>query len=162
MSSKKVLMVTDINGSLRECLDITHDMSYPGYVRVEFASNRSAPATYFEWYPVQDFLAANPDQKQVVKKAKQPAEDDLGVVSRSTTTSITDKTKKWKADCYIGFPLWISRGVGEGQVKHILSNSKNSVTVDSPFDPIPDKTSQYVISSNVHDNKPLGNTLPLS
>jgi len=154
------LIITDINGSKRECLNVTHDMSYPGYVKVEFASNRAAPATYFEWYPLDDFTSHNPDLAHIVNKGKQPAEDDLGVVSKSTLTTLTDKTKKWKPNTYIDFPLWISRGTGEGQVRKIVSNTHNMLTLDSAFDIKPDKTSQYVISHNIHDVQVMDNTLP--
>lgn len=160
MSDKKKLNVTDINGSTRECLAITHDMSYPGFVKVEFSSNRKSPPTYFEWYPVEDFIAKNPTLSHVVKKAKQPANDDLGVVTRATKKSITDKTKKWKTDAYKGFPLWISRGKGEGQVRNVVTNSHNSLTIDKAFDVQPDKTSQYVLSFNIHEVKVMDNALP--
>jgi hypothetical protein len=156
----KTLTVTDINGSVRECLSIDHDMAYPGYVKVEFASNRNAPATYVEWYPIDDFLTHNPTMSHIVKKNKQPAEDDLGVVSKATLTSLSDKTKKWTPDCYIDFPLWISRGTGEGQVRTITKNTHNMLTVDAPFDIKPDTTSQYVISHNIHDVQVMENTLP--
>lgn len=160
MTKTKNMTVTDINGSNRECLNITHDMMYPGYVRVEFSSNRNAPATYFEWYPVDDFIAHNPDLAHIVKKGKQPAEDDLGIISKATLTTISDKTKKWKTDIYKGFPVWISRGMGEGQVRNIVANSHNTLTIDKAFDVKPDKTSQYVISHNVHDVQVMNNTLP--
>ena len=45
MPTNQTLFVTDINGSVRECLNISHDMTYPGYVKVEFSSNRNAPET---------------------------------------------------------------------------------------------------------------------
>ncbi|OGK27161.1 hypothetical protein A3D80_03005 [Candidatus Roizmanbacteria bacterium RIFCSPHIGHO2_02_FULL_40_13b] len=160
MPIKHQLTVTDINGSLRECLNITHDMTYPGYVRVEFASNRTAPATYFEWYPVDDFIQNNPNLIHIVKKSKQPAHDDLGVVSHATVTTIIDKTKKWKPGIYKGFPVWISRGTGEGQVRNVIENTHNSLTVDKKFDLKPDKTSQYVLSHNIHNATVMNNTVP--
>ncbi|OGK29873.1 hypothetical protein A3I56_01730 [Candidatus Roizmanbacteria bacterium RIFCSPLOWO2_02_FULL_43_10] len=154
------LLVTDINGSTRECLHITHDMNYPGYVRVEFASHRDAPKTYVEWYPLDDFIARNPQHAHIVNKGKQPAKDDLGIVSKATLTSLSDKTKNWKSDMFKDFPLWISRGTGEGQVRKITGNTQNTVTIDVPFDIKPDKTSQYVISHNVHDAQVMHNALP--
>ncbi|OGK18815.1 hypothetical protein A2799_02035 [Candidatus Roizmanbacteria bacterium RIFCSPHIGHO2_01_FULL_39_24] len=135
-------------------------MTYPGYVRVEFASNRTAPATYFEWYPVDDFIQNNPNLIHIVKKSKQPAHDDLGVVSHATVTTIIDKTKKWKPGIYKGFPVWISRGTGEGQVRNVIENTHNSLTVDKKFDLKPDKTSQYVLSHNIHNATVMNNTVP--
>ena len=163
MTKKSTPMtVTDINGSVRECLNITHDHSYPGYVKVEFASNRLAPATYFEWYPIDDFISYNPALAHIVNNKLQPAQDDLGVVSKSSANTLSDKTKKWTPNSYASFPLWISRGTGEGQVRTILSNTHNMLTLDKPFEIKPDKTSQYVISHNIHDVQVMDNTLPQS
>ncbi len=158
--NKDPITITDINGSVRECLNVTHDQSYPGYVKVEFASNRQAPATYFEWYPIDDFISHNPNLAHIVNTKMQPAEDDLGVVSKSTMTSLTDKTKKWTPNAYRDFPVWISRGIGEGQVRKITANTHNTLTLDVPFDVKPDKSSQYVISHNIHDVQVMNNTLP--
>lgn len=160
MPTNQTLFVTDINGSVRECLNISHDMTYPGYVKVEFSSNRNAPATYFEWYPVDDFVQNNPTLAHIVKKGKQPADDDLGTVTRATFTTITDKTKSWQPGIYKGIPLWISRGIGEGQVRNVTDNTHNSLTIDEKFDIKPDKTSQYVLSYNVHNPTVMNNTLP--
>ena len=41
-----------------------------------------------------------------------------------------------------------------------LGNTKNTITVDKPWDsPRPNKTSQYVLSHNVQEVKPMGNTM---
>lgn len=154
------MKIVDINRQERECLSVVHDATWPGYVRVEFDSKRHAPKTYVEWYPVAEFVELNPMLSSLVDIKKQPAPDDLGVVSKATETSLTDSKKKWKTDMYKGFPVWISRGMGEGQVRSIVTNTKSTVTIDKSWDVKPDKTSQYVISFNIHDSKTIGNTLP--
>lgn len=55
---------------------------------------------------------------------------------------------------------WISRGKGEGQIRTILKNNHNTLIINKEWEIIPDITSQYVISHNVHNPKILGNTLP--
>lgn len=154
------MKIVDINGIERECESITPDKSFPGFMKIEFKSKRRKGYTHFEWYPVADFAKNNPKLASLAKKAPKPAKEDLGVVSKATKTSLTDKTKGWKENIFSGYPLWISRGKGEGQTRKILANDAHCLTIDKPWKVIPDKTSQYVISYNIHDPQVLGNVLP--
>jgi len=157
----KNMKIVDINGNLRECVRVYLDDKWPGFVSLDFESKlRVDDYKHTEWYPVEEFRKNNPDLEYLVKDVIKEANEVAGVVSSSDDTSLTDKTRKWEKDIYAGFPVWISRGKGEGQVRTATSNSKNTVVISHPWDVMPDKTSQYVISPNVHSPHAFGNNLP--
>lgn len=154
------MKIVDINGEERECVSVSPDPKFAGYMKVEFVSKNRVGYTHSEWYPVADFIKNNPTLKDLTSKAKKVINDDLGVVTSAKKNSLTDKSKKWKDNDYVGFPLWISRGKGEGQTRTVVNNTKNTLTIDKPWKEVPDGTSQYVLSHNVHDPQVRGNTLP--
>jgi hypothetical protein len=129
-------------------------------MRIDFISKLRKGHTHSEWYLISEFIQKNPKLKHLTKKAPQIAPDDLGVVSKATAITLIDKTKKWKKDAYLGFPLWISRGKGEGQTRIVVSNTKNTLNLDKPWKEVPDASSQYVLSYNIHDPQVRGNVLP--
>jgi len=151
--------IIDINGNDRDCIKAYPDPNYPGYLKIEY---KNQVRSYTDWYPIKDFLINNPDLEHLTKNAASVTPDDLGIVTKSTKDTLTDKTKKWKIDVYTDFPVWIARGKGEGQTRKVLSNTHSTLTLNTPWDILPDTTSQYLISHNIHDPQILGNTLPLA
>jgi hypothetical protein len=157
------MLIKDINGEERNCLSLSQDESYSGFVKVEYNSRRQPSQNFFEWYPLETFLINNPTLAGKFNKTPQnETSEDLGVVSEATQNTLTDRTKLWKKNSLQNIKVWISRGKGEGQVRVIAFNTRQSLTVDQPWDIIPDKTSQYVISQNIHNPQVLGNTLNTS
>jgi hypothetical protein len=154
------MKIVDINGITRECKEVKQDPNYPGFISIVYPSKRVAGETRTEWYPIAEFMAKNPDLKELKNMAPPPPPDTLGVVTKSGKDHLKDATQKWKPDIYVGFTVWISRGIGEGQTRIVVKNTKNVIYVDKPWDEIPDKTSQFVISLNIHDPAALGNSLP--
>lgn len=154
------MKITDINGVSRECLEVGADQTYPGYVKILYPSKRQQGQIRTEWYPAETFFKFNPELKDLAKAIPVPPKDITGVVSTSKPDSLKDGTQKWKLDCYIGYTVWISRGLGEGQTRGIIQNNKNTLFIDKPWDIKPDKTSQYVVSRNIHDPTPQHNILP--
>ena len=154
------MKIIDINGEERECVSVSPDPKFAGYMKVEFVSKNRVGYTHSEWYPVSDFIKNNPKLKNLTTKAIKVVNDDLGVVTGAKPISLTDKSKRWKENIYAGFPVWISRGRGEGQTRTIIANTKNTLTIAKPWKEIPNSTSQYVLSHNVHDPQVRGNTLP--
>jgi len=150
----------DVNGVSRECVKIALDSKFLGYVKVDFESKNRKGFVYSEWYPKADFIKNNPNLAKLVKVSSKQPKDDLGRVSLASLTTLTDKSKKWKRDEFVGSPLWISRGRGEGQTRTIVSNSEDTLIIDKAWKSVPNNTSQYVISYNVHDPQVLGNILP--
>lgn len=154
------MKIVDINGEERECVGITPDQSFPGYIKVVYMSKYRSNHKYSEWYKKEDFIKNNPNLTKLIKGTPQPWKEDLGRVSMASNQTITDKTKKWKSNEFAGYPLWISRGLGEGQIRNIIINSNDTLIIDKSWKVTPDKSSQYVISHNVHDPQIMGNTLP--
>lgn len=152
------MKITDINGITRECIEVASDPAYPGFVKAILPSPRQPSGTRVEWYPVQEFLHYNPTLKTSI--AAPPPPETTGIVTKSGKDNLKDDPQTWPTNMYKGFTVWISRGTGEGQTRIVTKNSTNTIYVDRPWDVKPDKTSQYVLSHNVHDPTPQGNALP--
>jgi hypothetical protein len=148
------MKIVDINGMEREVKEVFPDPDYPGFVKIVFKRHH-------EWYSIAEFLQYNPGLSDITKKAPKVPDDVVGVVTSATKNSLRDASQNWAENAYMGYWCWVSRGKGEGQKRTVIKNSHNKVTLDKPWDKIPDKTSQYVLSQNVQDVKAFGNTLPL-
>lgn len=138
----------DINNNEREGIKIYPDPKWPGYMIVVLDTPRGHRQ---EWYPITDFLNANPKLKYLTEGAPINPAECVGVVSRATKTSLSDKTQKWQKDAYIGFRVWITRGKGNGQIQTVTSNTANTILVKKEWQVLPNKTSQYCISRNIQD-----------
>lgn len=154
------MKIIDINNQTRECEEILIDPQWPGFVTAKFISKNDPKRQHSEWYPIKEFVEKNPKVSKILGNISIPPKEDLGVVTHSGEFYLEDINKDWQNNIYTSFYVWISRGTGEGQVRLIKSNSKNTLTIDQAWDTLPDTKSQYVVSSNIHDVKILGNTLP--
>lgn len=150
----------DINLEERECQSIEPDPGFPGYMRVNFVSKRRAGFVHSEWYKTSDFVLNNPDLAHLADNTPRTPKDEVGVVTSATKLSLTDKRKQWHENEFDGYNVWISRGKGEGQTRKITKNTTDTLFVAKSFKQVPDLTSQYLITFNVHDPQVLGNTLP--
>lgn len=151
------MIIIDINGDERNCRSIRLDSNWPGYFKVHFKNEKRS---YDQWYPVSEFIKNNPNLSHLADGAINPPDEVVGVVTNCKDLSLTDSTQKWKKNLYSGIPVWIARGVGEGQVRTVVHNSNNTLVIDKKWDIIPDETSQFIISYNVHNPKAEGNILP--
>lgn len=70
---------------------------------------------------------------------------DDGSATSATATTLTDSSKEWIADQYIGGTVRIVSGVGAGQTVAITDNGTDNLTVASWPGGTPDSTSRYVI-----------------
>ncbi len=147
------MIITDINNNQREAKSIVPDPNYPGFLKIEFLKR-------FDWYSVKEFVEKNPTLAYLVKQVRAIPDDTLGVVTDSTEVTLRDTKQNLKTDAYVGFIVWISRGLGEGQKRLVTGNTANTVTIDAAWDVKPDTTSQYVLSHNIHDVSAHGNSLP--
>lgn len=155
------MKIIDVNKIERECENVELDDTFPGYVRVDFVSKVRKGYKHSEWIPLSEFLANNPKLKNKLRGIAPTQNEDLGIVSKSGDDFLTDISKAWKSDAFVGVPVWISRGAGEGQKRIVIKNTKDTIFVDKPWDNKPNKSSQYVLSFNVKKNiKAMGNTLP--
>lgn len=153
------MQIIDINGEKRECVEIFPDKDYPGFLKIKYVSRYRKNHMYYEWYRKDDFIKNNPSLAHLAKNVAS-WQEDLGIVSQSEKKSLSDKTKNWRKNIFAGYPVWIARGKGEGQLRTILKNSHNTLYINDEWDILPDKTSQYVISHNIHNPQAMGNVLP--
>ena len=155
------MKIIDVNGNERECTKAVPDPKFPGYMKVNYKSKTRKDHSHTEWYPIIEFVKNNPQLKKLAKDSAIPPQEILGVVSRGGKDFLRDKKQNLVGDAYVGMPLWISRGKGEGQVRKVMSNSHDTIYIGKDWKEIPDKTSQYVVSYNIVKNpKPMGNQLP--
>lgn len=147
------MIITDINGIQRECIKAYLDKDYPGFIKVEYRNERRH-RNYNEWYPIDEFLAKNQNFSGS-EEIKPEAPEITGQVSSATNITLTDKTQDWQPNSYAGFPVWIARGKGEGQVRNVLSNTKDTLVIDKAWDIKLNKFSQYVLSRNIHAEMPI-------
>ncbi len=149
------MKIIDINGSERTAKKAFLDPNYPGYVRVDFRRHH-------EWYSIKEFLKNNPNMKDVVKGAKETAPDITGTVTQAKEKTLKDDTQNFSPNEYMDYHVWISRGHGEGQVRSVIKNTKDTLTINKAWDTKPNTTSQYVVASEIdEDMKSMGNTLPI-
>ncbi len=71
---------------------------------------------------------------------------DSGKVTSATNNSITDSTKAWISNEFIGKELNIYSGTGTGQLALIASGTATTVYLTTFLTPTPDSTSGYIIN----------------
>src|SRR5436853_572275 len=69
-----------------------------------------------------------------------------GYVITQPSNALEDGTKVWTTDQWAGRPVRINAGTGAGQTRTVSSNTTNTLTVSPAWDPIPDGSSEYVIT----------------
>lgn len=87
-------------------------------------------------------------QPQLVTTTTQDVKDS-GTVSSGTSTTLSDNSKSWTANAYTNYFVRIIGGTGAGQVRSIVSNTTDTLTVTTAWDTQPDTTSNYQIASSV-------------
>jgi ElaB/YqjD/DUF883 family membrane-anchored ribosome-binding protein len=69
---------------------------------------------------------------------------ETGFVTGATADTLT-VDRVWTANCWKDFVVEITEGKGAGQYRLIKSNTANTLTVDPPWNVVPDATSIYAI-----------------
>lgn len=67
------------------------------------------------------------------------------VVAAATSTTIQKTAAGWTVDAYTGKYARVTAGPGLGQSREIASNTSDTLTVGTAFDPVPDTTSMFEI-----------------
>ena len=70
---------------------------------------------------------------------------DYGIVTSSTTTTITDSSKSWISSAYVNLQVKIVSGTGIGQIRYITANTANQITVSTAWSINPDATSRFEV-----------------
>jgi hypothetical protein len=74
---------------------------------------------------------------------------NTGTASSGTASTLVDTGIGWTVNAYIDKVVKITAGTGVGQVKLILSNTADTLTIFGRWDTNPDGTSEYDIQSTV-------------
>lgn len=71
--------------------------------------------------------------------------EENGTVTSATNTTLTDNTKNWTVNAFVGMQVRIISGTGEDQFRVITANTATQITVSSAWSENPDTTSEYTI-----------------
>jgi hypothetical protein len=78
---------------------------------------------------------------------------DSGTATSGTSTTLTDTSKSWGTDVWVGNKVSITGGTGAGQTRSISSNTATVLTVSSAWTTNPDATSTYnILGGGVSDH----------
>ncbi|WNQ08876.1 glycosyl hydrolase family 28-related protein [Paenibacillus aurantius] len=82
------------------------------------------------------------------------------LVSASDTLGLTDNVKTFTPGAFTGMKVIIVGGTGVGQMRTVTSNTNHALTVDTPWQIVPDATSVYTVDRYVAThNLLIGNTI---
>lgn len=101
-----------------------------------------------------DIFAADINGIVAAYGEKRPKiEFDNGTASGSATSVLTDATKAWTTNEWVGFYVRIVSGTGTGQVRVVISNTTTALTLSQDWHALmaPDASSHYSIT-DVNDN----------
>jgi len=70
---------------------------------------------------------------------------DTGTATGGASTTLTDEAKDWGTDQWKDAYVEITEGTGEGQIRKIVGNTSNTLTVSVAWTTVPDTTSKYRI-----------------
>ena len=70
---------------------------------------------------------------------------ETGTVTSATSNTLTDTSKSWATDIWKGRYVEITGGTGAGQIRLILSNTSDTLTLSASWAVVPDSTSTYRI-----------------
>jgi len=73
------------------------------------------------------------------------AEFENGLASAGGASTLTDSTKTWYTNIHKGKIILLTEGTGASQYKYVTANTGTIITVDTPWDIVPDNTTQYLI-----------------
>ena len=73
---------------------------------------------------------------------------DLGISTSSAYNTLADSTKTWTTNQWANYAVRILYGTGMGQVRAIVSNTSNTLTLYQNWNIQPDNTSVYVLQGD--------------
>jgi hypothetical protein len=82
-----------------------------------------------------------------------PTVQATGTTVSATTTTLTVAGTPWVANAWVGYYVKITGGTGMGQVRVVISNTTNTITISQPWSAFnqPDGTSTFMVT-DVNDN----------
>jgi hypothetical protein len=85
---------------------------------------------------------AVPDGVDVTPRANERL---VRMATGSTATTLRDQSQKWQPGKWTGAGLLLLEGTGFGQVRRVVGNTADTLTVDRPWHALPDATSRYLL-----------------
>lgn len=76
---------------------------------------------------------------------------DAGTLTSTEGRILFDTSKNWDRDRWSNYAIRIIAGTGDGQMRQIMSNGKDSIVVYEPWNVQPDNTSIYAIQAYTSD-----------
>lgn len=73
-------------------------------------------------------------------------QQDVGTLTSTTSTTLSDSTKSWTVNSWTGYDLLLVSGTGVGQLRRVVSNTATTVTLDRAWDITPGATAHYALT----------------
>lgn len=137
-----------VTGQYAQVLEPAVGKAYQVFYTSDKLPNEYKPILYSN---MNDVVSAyGPKQAQVT--------EDTGTASGSGVKQLIDAAKAWVADAYVGSYVKITSGTGKGQVRIIISNNTNTLTLSQDWSTnmAPDSTSRYRITDINDDSISMG------
>lgn len=93
---------------------------------------------------VTDFIKASEREVNRLTFTTYFVEEDKGTLSSATDEELTDDSKTWETDELKGLYVYLYSGTGSGQVRRIISNTTDTMSVDT-LSSIPDHSTHYKV-----------------
>lgn len=78
-------------------------------------------------------------------------EEDSGTATSGAASTLTDSAASWTGNAYKKHYVWITGGLGSGQIRKISSNTTTALMVSAVWTTNPDSTSTYEIYYTAQD-----------
>jgi hypothetical protein len=76
---------------------------------------------------IRVMTGAGAGQERTITAATNPIIEDTGMVTAASATSLTDTTRRWEINQYIGFQVRVVYGTGSSQVRKVLYNDATTL-----------------------------------
>ncbi len=91
--------------------------------------------TALNGYKIQIISGTGAGQEREILSADKEVIHESGVVTTATSGALTDTTRRWKTNQWIGYSAKITANTGFSQFRKIIYNSENTLTVaDANYD----------------------------
>lgn len=117
----------------------------PGAHTIRVVVDATVGALVFDgWHVEQDdpLQAARVRLANVPRIIQSPQFHDADLWSANT---IGDTQAEWVPDSHVGETVRIYAGTGAGQVRNIVNNTADTITIDTPWVTMPDRTSDFIV-----------------
>jgi prepilin-type processing-associated H-X9-DG protein len=76
----------------------------------------------------------------------------ISFATGSSANALTDTRQNWKPDFYYDATVLIISGRGFGQYRRVISNTKDTLMLEKPWNVEPDSTTEYLVSALFTEN----------